>query len=215
MLAGAVLLPISASAQTTVIEENFDSYADTAALNGVWTEDSAGYTLMTDGGHSGANYVRTGTTAAGRLSHAINVTATDDAPVEASFWTRVSGTSSGRSYLQLDLSASWRYIAYGQYNNPGGGVWNLRVSNGDTTGDWAATTVDQVADTWTHLKIIIEKNRARFYVNDVQVYEETRATDMQEITAVRLGFAGSSVISVDYDDLLIRQVSSVNDWNLY
>lgn len=212
------MLPMSASAQATLLEENFDTYADTAALNAVWTEDLVGYTLMTDGGHSGANYVQTGTTNAGRFSHPINVTATDEAPVEVSFWTRVPSTASGRSYLQLEGATPGTHLVnFGQYNNPGGGEWNYRTFGGGTPAVWDTTDVAQVANEWTNLKVIIEARRVRYYVNDVQAAEETRTdSDWPEFLTIRFGFSpSSSAITVDYDDISVKQVSSVNDWNLY
>lgn len=225
LLAGAVALSASvASAQdpAPIVNEDFESYTDHATLSAVWGDGGAypQYILMTDGGHSGQNYVRTdkANNPTGRFGVAINLTASDASPIELSYWTRFdSAAALGRSYSQLEAPGA-HLVNFGQHNSPAGAFWKFRVNGGGLSA-WTNSSAPlnaTTANVWQHHKVVVESRRARFYVDGVQVGEATRTTaDFPTFTNLRFGYTVSSSTTVDYDDITLKQVSSVNDWNLY
>lgn len=118
--------------------------------------------------------------------------------------------------MQLE-APSTQLINFGNFNNPGGSKWNYRTLGGGAPGAWTASSASIVADRWDNLKVVVKSRAVTYYVNDVQVAEETRTTsDWPAFTALKFGFtAGAGTTTTDFDDITLKQVSSVNDWNLY
>ena len=226
MIGATASLASVAFAQTTVIDDNFESYIDQAALEAVWTQDTTNknVTLQEDptSGTTPANkyaHVPLGTSVAdpaGRISRDINIQPTDDAPLEVSFDIRPGGSALGRSYMQLEAPGT-NLVDFGLYNNVAGAGWSARVLGGGAPGAWSIVGGTRKADEWTNLKVLVKTRSVSFYANGILLATQARTnSDFPAFTKVELGFSGGgSAVTTDYDNLLVRVVAAVNDWNLY
>lgn len=220
---------LSGSVFSAGLFDNFDSYADQTAFNASWNAtDAAGarLNLKTSGGYSGSNYLSHDTTSNMRSSKAIDLTASDSAPVVASFWTRVSNTDKGgRSYLQIEANGS-NFVTLGAYNNPdplvgwGGRAFSAGAGNWTAIGGTRYDVVEGVNQfNWRHMKVVIKEKEVTFFQNDTQIGTSITPTNAwPKFVTLRIGFSlgTATPVAVDYDDVNIQNApSGVTDWNVY
>lgn len=117
---------VSASAQV-ILSDDFESYADTAAMGANWTLGSGG-TLATTGGNPGQAGAHDGSNQAHLWAHAFSVTPTDEMPLilKADIW--FSGTNNQRNTVGLRTGANPLYEV-GFHNAAGSNGLSLRILN--------------------------------------------------------------------------------------
>lgn len=223
LLAGAIALSASAaSAQATILTENFDSYTDQAAFAAAWDfGNTRNLELRTDGGHTGPNYVRHPTAAARQAIQFPSVTPTDAAPLVVDFWVRVHSLTLGATPLGLGQPTASNVTAileYGPYFSPAAGEgWRARVTTGapNPTG-WVHIGGQRVVDQWTNLKIIVNSTEAHFYENGVRLGQIARTlNNFPAISGVYIGVNSANTQIVDYDSIVVSTTSNVSDWSMY
>lgn len=223
LLAGAIALSASAaSAQATILTENFDSYTDQAAFAAAWAYGNAqGLEFQTDGGHSGSNYVRHPLTLQRQgILFPAPVTPTDAAPMVVDFWIRVPTTQAGRVTVgvgSLTASAVTPVAEMGVYNAQVGNGWHFRLNLGaPVPSGWTHVGGTRVANTWTNLKYVIKTRDIDFYENGVHLGSAARtASDFPELNGIYVGAGVSSVMHVDVDSIVVSTTSNVSDWSMY
>lgn len=221
ILAMTLCVPAAGAFAQGFAVDNFDGYADQAALDAVWANDTAGVILKTDTGHSGANYVQTPTTAA-RKTRSINVTPTDASPTVVDFWIRVPSTGLGRTWIQIGDTAGANIVQYGINNGTAGTAgWSARIVGGAPTPDsnfsFVGTTT-RPANTWVNLKFEMKSKDVNFYENGTLVGTKSRtSSNWPAMTLVKIGSNLSSTITADYDDLQVTGTAAagVSDWSMY
>ncbi len=222
LLAGAIALSASAaSAQATILTENFDSYTDQAAFAAAWAYGNLqGLELRTDGGHSGANYVRHPLTGQRQGIIFPSTTPTDAAPVVLDFWIRVPSATAGRVVVglgQVTASAATPTVDYGVYNTPTGAGWFGRLNLGTPVpSGWFHIGGTRVAGQWTNLKFIMKTRDVEFYENGAHIGSAARTSaDFPALTGVYIGAGVDSAIEVDVDTIVVSTTSNVSDWSMY
>ena len=194
--AGVILsLPLSGSAQI-IIQENFDSYANQGALDAVWPDDTAGETLQTSGGHSGANFLRHPTTAARkRWGGTFSVVPTTTAPLVLDFWIKHDSTAQGRVALQLwESTGALHGFSYGNYNTVTTPGWMYRVLGGGAGGTWtAAGGTRGPINTWKNLKAKMLDKDVEFYENGILISTNTaRTSNFPAMTVLKTSLNNST-----------------------
>lgn len=239
LTAAAALLATAgmATAQiTTIYSNDFESYADNAALTADVDENTL-TGLDTAQANSGSQSVAnphadaTGT----RLSDSfapIQATGSSDAiTVEYYMYDSAgqgagatgSATLNGRAGLSFAAydGGAWdsgnleNYIVLGMYHGATDGPtkYAYRVVNGGV--GWAAGSVDRAVG-WHKFTTVIDSG-ATFYVDDVEAATDTYDAPATGWNCFRLGSpAGQTYVDTWYDDVLITQAAAaVDDWHLY
>jgi hypothetical protein len=224
-----ILLVASTAPAAVLLQDNFDSYADTAAFQagagstppGAWTPTGTSGVLSTAQAFSGPNSILIGT-AAGRNTHAL---AFDTAPtvtdvIEYSFQFFVTNTSQGRQQVDLIDSTgggNGQIVGIGTSNSPASNefFWRVVGVDPDGTGPLASGNygpMDAVAPNrtvgWHELKVVISRvtattAAANFYVDGV-LGKSVTGFSLRSYENFRLGSNLSSVNAAHYDDVLVQ-----------
>lgn len=213
----ALALMVSAQAQyTTIFSEDFESYANNAALTAAWgTNTITG--LSTDQAVSGTQSAADLTcTVLGALTKTSGITPVDTAvtPVTVTFWMydssgaglgcTGSATLNGRSSLSFGRAAG-DYISIGSYHANSTTHYVSRVVSG-TPGGYIVTTAPRTVG-WQKFKMVLDNGTVNIYHNDGPTpILTTQYTNKDNWGAfVRFGsLAGGPYVNAYYDDLLIQ-----------
>jgi hypothetical protein len=195
MLLGLVIASVAVSARADFFD-NFDSYANQAAMNAVWTVDlGTALTLSTANSVSAPNSVSQSTTVASRIYHYLGSSIQGD-QLDFSFDFYYTGTGT-RDFAQVYSRAGSTWAAglngalsFGTYNTTAAGKFSARfssatpangaifgdgatiISTSDTTG-WFALSVSKTVG-WHDMEVIgaLDPNHTgkaiyKFYVDGV------------------------------------------------
>jgi len=194
--------------------DDFESYADQSAFEGVWLLRAAGNVLVTGStGHSGANYVEM-TVSAAENWRSISVTPTDADPWTLDFWIRPRVAGQNRHYMRLDDNTAGNIAALGQYNTPASTGWFARLLGGPS---WVAIGGTRVVDTWTHLQAVMKTTTMDCFENGAFLMTLTKSADFGTLTEFEFGDTLTSTPgSDDVDDVgLVQGNLFVEEWSLY
>lgn len=199
VLAGAALLTwVGTASATVVFQDNFDSYANTAAFQAAWPGDT--YVANTNGGlvistaqaHSGTQSVNQTNEGTGRKSsHAITpTTPTDSTPLEWSFWFYdATGTGNLRQYCTLQdyAPASAQLLAIGTYNSGSNFVthaaatvsqlnsyYSARLAFGTGAPGWFllnGTGAPTRSIGWHEMKVVLKDTAVDFQIDGVSAIQ--------------------------------------------
>ncbi|MBP8016266.1 MAG: hypothetical protein KA117_13350, partial [Verrucomicrobia bacterium] len=191
LMAATLAFAASTQAQGNVLwQDDFESYANTAALSGPYTQFYPSFPVLLDTTKGSAQSIHFDLpTANSQRRMWINipggpVTPTDQAPLKLEFWTDLdTAIWSTRQYIEI------RSYSDGEYNSgtlnqlialgfTSSGVNTARINQrvmagftgtawGDLTDTYAtrATIADPNND-WTKLAMVLYHNKVEFYVND-------------------------------------------------
>ena len=191
LMAATLAFAASTQAQGNVLwQDDFESYANTAALSGPYTQIYPSFPVLLDTTKGSAQSIHFDLpTANSQRRMWINipggpVTPTDQAPLKLEFWTDLdTAIWSTRQYIEI------RSYSDGEYNSgtlnqlialgfTSSGVNTARINQrvmagftgtawGDLTDTYAtrATIADPNND-WTKLAMVLYHNKVEFYVND-------------------------------------------------
>ena len=192
LMAATLAFAASTQAQGNVLwSDDFESYANTAALSGPYTQiyPAAPVMLDTTKGDQSSQSIHFGTPGANNERRMyINipggpVTPTDQAPLKLEFWTDLdTAIWSTRQYIEIRSYSGGAYnsgtlnqlIALGFTSS---GVDTTRVNQrvvagftgaqwGDLTDTYATrTTIADPNNDWTQLAMVLKHNTVEFYVN--------------------------------------------------
>jgi len=175
LLAAAVGVAVVQSASSqTLLNDDFESYADDASLLSFWSRVSgtSASIFLTPDPLNAENQVIEQTTAAGRLRNIITGTvATDANPLVFSFdfYDATSGTANGRNYAEIRNSAvAAGLFAAGLYNSVNTGVLDTtkyQARNVDN-GGWIQLDAPRSVG-WHNFRFEILGNTVDLYVDNV------------------------------------------------
>lgn len=221
-MAMVAVLAIAGIAQATVIlQENFDGYADQAAMNAVWTPAVGGGAQLSSAQSYSPSQSAYIDLTARRSDRSIPETGapSDAEPIIVSVRFRDSAVGNARQYIQfLDISpALAQLISLGVYNSTGGSVadnntyYAARLAFGPNAG-WFLLNDPGVATRsagWHELKFVMKDTSIEFYVDGTlgKVKQHSVAAGTNSFDQIRIG-SGLSTANGDayYDDILIEKV---------
>lgn len=235
MACGVAVLPMAAVAQTVLLSEDFESYADQAALEAAWIPSEAGYLTFNNNAGQGAegsnkyvtmpNDFAPPSTGADPYSYR-NFTShnpTDEDPITLTVYVRSANWGNSRAGISL------------RTNPASTNIFMLGTNNGVLTDRFAARIVgwgsapgfiyfesgpSRKADTWFKLSGTIGDATATFKVDDKDMNETASLTSAPTggLGTVRIGNGTSANAVVDIDNITVTKglpSSSVSDWDLY
>lgn len=231
VLSVAAVLLLAGAAQAAFVE-NFDSYADQAAMEAAWPSifpaaAAPSMLLMQGFDHTTgtSNSIHGVATANSTMRNYRNVgsyTGTDANPLKFEYWINVVDVANTglRNYLELRSYAGGSYgsgaltglIAMGCYNNVNattGINWSVRTltdngTGGNTGESWKVTTVARATD-WHKLTALIGNSTIKYYVDDALAW--TAAATPTTWHAVVLGSGlTSNAGDVAFDDITLEVV---------
>lgn len=217
---------LSVSAQTTIWFDDFESYADTAALSGPYTQMYPGTPVLLDTskGYLSDKSIHFGLPTINNTTRAYfnipggPVTPTDQNPLKVEFWTDLdTAIWSTRQYIEIRSYAGGEYGA-GALNDlialgfTSSGVdttrINYRVVSGVNWGDLTdiyatrATIADPNND-WTKLAMVLYHDKVEFYVNDNLDTTQTKAAGLAFDSIVIGSGLSSAGADVWFDNLTV------------
>ncbi len=206
--------------------DDFESYADTAALSGPYTQFYAEFPLPLDTtkGYLSDQSIVAGPNANSQQRMWINIPggpmkATDAAPITFEFMVDIETVGwHTREYIEIRSYAGGAYdqgslqelIAMG-FTSSGVDTTkaNYRVLTKTPTPSWgdftdpAATRAAMAAAEWTKLTAIIKTSTVEFYVNDVPDVTVSRNPAFEYFDSIVLGSGLSTAVTVWFDDLSV------------
>ena len=215
---------LSVSAQTTIWFDDFESYADTAALSGPYTQMYPGTRCCwirpkaISPINPSTSACRISTTRPGLFQHPRGSVTTDQNPLKVEFWTDLdTAIWSTRQYIEIRSYAGGEYGA-GALNDlialgfTSSGVdttrINYRVVSGVNWGDLTdiyatrATIADPNND-WTKLAMVLYYDKVEFYVNDNLDTTQTKAAGLAFDSIVIGSGLSSAGADVWFDNLTV------------
>jgi len=226
-LLGAAVLTGTASAQTTIFEDDFESYVDTSAFDGSaeWTAGTT--TISTAEALSGTQSLEDSGATAAVGGHA--AVATGDVsstnPLVVSFALFDDGVASpqrkGLSYGGYDgtpfgPTGLENFVALGIYTTTSGTNYSHRVVFGG--GGWLEGSVARSAG-WREMVVTFDGTNVTFDVDSVEAGTDTYTEPVNGYDAYRLGsFVGAADAQIYYDDFSVvlgTGSADVQNWHLY
>jgi hypothetical protein len=210
------VLSVPNAFSTIVFQDDFQGYADDAALQSVWSRVSgtSSSIFLTGDPMNAANYAIQQTTAAGRLRYVINggvVPTTQEPTITFSFdlYDSNGGTANGRVYGELRNSAVANgLLAAGIYNSVNVGVldttkYQARSVDG---GQWIQLEAARSVG-WHNFRFEITGNQADLYVdNALQPSFTDRAAGNVSYDWINMGSGLSGNSSALFDNVTVSTV---------
>lgn len=214
------------AAQTTLISDDFESYADTAAMLAAWTvggtvPDPVPYTLGEDVAPANKFLVVASATGAAVLSRTFpSATPTDDEPITLEYDLRAATYANSRMSVGLRPVFDSTVMAHiGTHNGTGDNKFFTRTLGGGAP-DYVALVSgpDRTPGVWTTLSLTLGTRDIVAAIDGTDATEAIGRTtaDWPAITTVRVGYGNSWNQDGNIDNILVTQVeaSSVSDWHL-
>lgn len=217
------------TAQVTLFSEDFESYADTAAMEAVWTASQPGVITLTEdigNGAEGSNkFITVPSGTAGTLGRTYTASAaiTDDENVTLTAYLRGASWANSRASVNMrDAPASAAlYISVGNNNATGDNKWAYRVlgytPNPDAVGYVIQTAApDRPVDTWVKLQAECGATYVDPIIDDV-TYDRIDATaPALTFGYIQVGYGNTPNQDYNADSFSIVQAeaASVSDWDL-
>ncbi|CAN5200658.1 hypothetical protein BH09SUM1_BH09SUM1_24550 [soil metagenome] len=238
LAAGAALLSSTAMAQINWTED-FESYANTAAVEAVWTASQTGVitltTLAGDGAQGGNKYMSVPSATAGTLSRVIGQTGFvgDASPVVLTAYVRAADYTNSRVGLSMrDAALGTAFYAHIGTSNglvqPGnvaaGNKWASRIFgySGLPSGNYWGyfNSANRVTGAWVKLELICGRTTVKAEFDDVNTPADDITGLVSTGTAVgscRISYGSSPNVNYDIDNISIvggSAVAAVSDWNM-
>ncbi len=237
-MAAVGLMASTAMAQISFTED-FESYADTAAVEAVWTASQPGVIVHTTNvgtaAQGGDKYMAVPVTA-GVLSRTLGSTGfvSDATPITLTAYVRGASWTNSRIGLSMRdasfLTAFYAHIGTTNGNVQPGGVptgdkWASRIfgwGNVPSGNYWGYfNSANRVTGAWVKLELICGATTVRAEFDDVN----TPADDITGLTAnntavatCRIGYGVSSNVAYDIDNISISGgaavPASISDWDM-
>lgn len=229
----AASLPVSAA---ELLSDNFESYADTAALEAAWVPSEAGYLALTTNAGQGAtssdkyvvmpadfNPISTGSDPyswrafSGGATHS----PTNADPIVFSVYCRSASWGGSRARVGVRSSAtSGNILDLGTNNGTGDDKFLCRVVGWGTAPGYVIflSGPNRSANTWYKLEVSAGDTAFSFKVDNTAITETATATaaPTTALGGVRFGAGVSANATVDWDNILVStNASAVSDWDLY
>lgn len=233
LMAATLAFAASTQAQGNVLwSDNFESYANTAALSGPYTQLYPSFPVLLDTtkGYQSAQSIHFDLPAANSQRRMwINipggpVTPTDQAPLKLEFWTDLdTAIWSTRQYIEIRSYSGGAYNA-GTLNQlialgfTSSGVNTTRINQrvvagftgaawGDLTDIYATrTTIADPNNDWTHLAMVLKHNTVEFYVNGNLDTVQTMTAGVAFDSIVIGSGLSSAGADVWFDNIKLTQV---------
>ena len=219
---------VSQAGIVTLISDNFDSYADQAAFQAAWPNDTTktSATLVTDQFYSAGKSIKT-TNVTGDLpinyrNLGGNYAASDDTPLVTTFWlynqtgaTRQFNTIrdyTGAGYGDGSLAQMYAVGIYNSVTGAGevydGTKYQARVTNGTGSGwfNLNAAGAPSRSEGWHKFTIEIKSSTVNFYVDDILGRSLGRGTVTTGFDSFVIGSALTSGKPAWTDDVAVRLV---------
>jgi hypothetical protein len=222
-LAGAALCLCAGSAPATVfLNENFDSYADQAALQAAWPVSGTATTLLKNDQSASPSQALEGLTTATRNIHSIGEVgflnaSTDTVIFRLNFYDSSATTAAYRQYSELidgAASSSGQLYALGLNNNIASTKYMARILGADGgSGLNAFFKLDGAGSPdrstgWHTLEADISDTSVNYYVDSIlsKTVDITALTD-RSFDSVRVGSNLSAGAVAYFDDVQVERVA--------
>lgn len=216
LLALSIVMAVAATASAAIWTDNFDSYADQAAFDAVYTQIYPATPMVLDQtvGYSGTQSINppapnVNYTCRAYMNLGGEFAGSDAAPLTFETMIMINDATDwwSREYLEIRGYTGAGYgdgdleelIALG-VNSSGVDTtkFNARVLSGD---NWIDLS-EKVAEEWVKLSAVIKTDTVELYVNDVLANSSPRAAGVT-LDSIVLGSGLSSRVDVHFDDLNI------------
>ena len=223
----AFVLAFSLTGETAyaggTFNDDFESYADQAALDATWGDipGRAGITLGTDGGNSGSNYLQLPASLARKELNFSVLTPSDATPYIFEFEMRCKSASQGDDYVEI---IKWENTlpnnvvrlgdgpaSAGPTNNFMANVW-IRDGNGvgsDYDSGWlplGGPAQARGVDVWHNLEAHLYSDNIDFYVDDVYCTTVDLPMSGIKYELMYIGAEAHSTTAHDVDDARMEEI---------
>lgn len=238
MAALLAMAPLAQAQVTVIIDEDFESYANTAAMEAVWTASQPGVIVLSDVAGTGAEgsdkFITLPGASAASLTRTFTAhTVTDADPVNISVYLRAANwgnTRTGASVRSANLSAL--LLNLGTFNSTSAnndGTANKYAARALGWGGFPSATgsngyyhflagPDRTPNVWVNLSAIAGATEIAFTIDGYDEVIDNLTAPADDAAATRIGLGVSNNQDVNVDSLVISHglaVSSVSEWELF
>ncbi len=196
----------------TIINDNFDSYANQTAFQTAWPAAATTLTLSTTQYYSSPKSIYSANDATARSNKKTftEMYATDASPITLT-WRMYDSGAGGTMNQWVELRdyapTAKQLIQFGIYGGCSTTKYSARVAYSPGNG-WVATTVNRAAG-WHEFKVVIKSTTMDFYVDGVlasanRTYASSQGSVSWEEIRVGSGYASSGVYAY-YDNVLLTK----------
>jgi hypothetical protein len=210
-------------AQVTLVNDTFESYADTSALEAVWVPSVAAVhsltTLAADGAEGSDKYMTIANNAAFMARSFTQTPPTAGSEIVLTGYLRSTSWANSRAAIQLRDSAlsAALYASIGT-NNDVGSFWKVRALGYSPNVAYAQLTTAGAPTPAVWNKLVLRCGLAEITtaVNDVETESFVTAYPVSDgFAVVRTGYGNTANIVYDVDSVsVVSNPTSVSDWDL-
>jgi hypothetical protein len=242
--AAALMLPLASIADTIVITDDFESYADNAALEAVWTASGVGavplQTTVAGGANGSDKFVRLPAAGTVFLRRALggNFNPTTGTTLNVTVYMKAANWGGTRAAAGVrDVAGGVPIMHIGSHNGTASNTtppdqpindrfaYRLVSFTGfpSSSSNWVSIIAGptRAANTWHRLQLACAGGSVVPYVNNVAYTANTTTftgIPSAPFTGAQIGYGSPANLDVDVDHITISTGafnSDVSDWNLY